>query len=836
MNRIVFCFFINFCVLIFHFNIYAQNIESNIVPGSYIIKTDAKFSKAQLENFFQNDLNEAFKLTQLIPNLNYFEIQFLREPDSAKFLTYLKSLKYIEQAQYNHYIKNRNTPNDEFFPQQWAMNNDGQTGGSIDADIDAVEAWSIVQGGTTQNGYPITIAIIEVQGFDINHTDINWYINNNEIEDNGIDDDNNGYIDDYRGWNTTNNTDNFAISNHGTHVAGIACAKGNNLLGVTGVSWNSKAMPICVSSSEESKLISAYGYAYMQRKLFNESNGNNGTFVVATNASFGVNNAFPIDYPIWCEFYDILGNEGILNIVATTNSNSNIDQSGDMPSLCTSNYIIVTTNSDAMDNKSPAGYSSLSVDLAAPGTAIYSTLPNNNYGLMSGTSMAAPFVSGAIAMIYSALPFSFASNFTTTPRRISEMARDILLNNVDLKPQLSAYTSTGGRLNLYNSVLAASNQCGTFAGILNNSLIYPINENITFEGLIQNANNIQWQINGINASNMPSFNHIFSNIGDYIVSLIATQNSCSMRDSIKLKALYPYDAKLQLISPTNIDCADTIAPLIQLKNEGYYDINTAQFEVYNNGNFLYSQTWNGLLKNNDSLYISLQNVNFLQGNNLLEIHLTQINNRNDDNTSNNQIIQAINMNINSRIAIHLRSDNYPNETQITIQDENENIVFQTSSLAKKNFEYNYNLCLPIGCYFFSITDQFGDGICCDNGDGIYNLYLDNNLILSGSNFGSIDSIHFCTLGNFNGITDSENNIQETIYPNPFNNKIFVDLRFNELTSYEISIFNSLGQIIYKDVLNNELKELNLDYLSKGIYTIKLKNKIGKIVYQNIVKK
>ncbi|MBP8754784.1 MAG: S8 family serine peptidase, partial [Chitinophagales bacterium] len=211
-------------------------------------------------------------------------------------------------------------PNDLSFPLQWNFYNDGTTGGIADADIDADEAWDITTGGLTALGDSIVIAVID-DGFDINHLDLNFWKNYNEIPSNGIDDDGNGYIDDFNGWNVLTETDVLDEYLHGTHVSGIAGAKGNNGFGVTGVNWDVKIMAVSIGLAVyESNALEAYAYVFDQRKLYDETNGEKGAFVVVTNSSFGIDYQLPEDYPIWCAMYDSLGRLGILNAAATINS------------------------------------------------------------------------------------------------------------------------------------------------------------------------------------------------------------------------------------------------------------------------------------------------------------------------------------------------------------------------------------------------------------------------------------------------------------------------------------------------------------------------------------
>ena len=133
------------------------------------------------------------------------------------------------------------TPNDPGYPQLWGLNNTGQSGGTPDADIDAPEAWDI------QTGNPnLVIGVIDT-GVDYNHPDLvdNIWTNPGEIAADGIDNDSNGYIDDIRGWDFAyNDNDPSDVDGHGTHVSGTIAGKGNNGVGVTGVAWNAKIMPL----------------------------------------------------------------------------------------------------------------------------------------------------------------------------------------------------------------------------------------------------------------------------------------------------------------------------------------------------------------------------------------------------------------------------------------------------------------------------------------------------------------------------------------------------------------------------------------------------------------
>ena len=151
-------------------------------------------------------------------------------------------------------VETQRTPNDPDFDSLWGLNNLGQTGGTLDADIDAAEAWNI----TTGSGQRI-VAVIDT-GVDYRHEDLaaNMWTNLGEIPGDGIDNDGNGFIDDIYGYDFANNDgDPLDDNNHGTHVAGTIGAVGNNGIGVTGVNWNVQIMALKFLQADGSGTISA---------------------------------------------------------------------------------------------------------------------------------------------------------------------------------------------------------------------------------------------------------------------------------------------------------------------------------------------------------------------------------------------------------------------------------------------------------------------------------------------------------------------------------------------------------------------------------------------------
>jgi subtilisin family serine protease len=341
----------------------------------------------------------------------------------------------IELAEPNYIYHSTYIPNDPLFPEQWGLQN---MGGWPDADIAATEAWDIERGDAS-----IIIAIIDT-GVNWMHNDLaaNIWRNSGEIQDNGIDDDHNGYIDDIRGWDFVTSTwlypgedgdpednDPDDFHGHGTHVAGIAAAAGNNGVGISGVCPKCTIMPLRAGFMDGNGNGSFY--------LFDVANAiyyaaNNGAHVI--NMSFaGLGMPLIMDQAIQYAY-----EKNIVMIAAAGNHNDDfVFQPAAYP------QVIGVAATDSYDQRTSFSAYGYDVDLAAPGSSIISTIPGGSYSYMSGTSMASPMVAGVAGLILS-----------RNPHLTAEQVRTILISTADPKP-FNKYIGSG-RLNA-NQALQMTN-------------------------------------------------------------------------------------------------------------------------------------------------------------------------------------------------------------------------------------------------------------------------------------------------------------------------------------------------------------------------------------------
>ncbi len=362
--------------------------------------------------------------------------------DIETFIDRLKADQNVVNVQKNHILQTRNIPNDSLY-----------TAGRIwQSDILGLEtAWQYTTGGLNALGDTLVVAIID-NGCDIRHPDLqaNIWKNKGEIADNQIDDDQNGFVDDVQGWAFSRQSDTIFPQAHGSSVSGLIGAVGDNQIGTVGINWRIKMMQLIANEAStsiiESNVIAAYDYIATMRRLYQQSNGQRGAYIVATNASFGIDNSKPDDFPIWCAIYDSLGSLGILNVAATSNAEKNIDLFGDMPTACPSPFLISAAAIN-QNNQLQGGFGRENVDLCAP-VGVMSTKPSQQYGLFSGTSAASPQIAAAIALLNAYPNPNWAFFVKNQPEAANLLIKEILFQTVDKLPNVQKLLHTGGRLHI----------------------------------------------------------------------------------------------------------------------------------------------------------------------------------------------------------------------------------------------------------------------------------------------------------------------------------------------------------------------------------------------------
>jgi len=326
----------------------------------------------------------------------------------SKAINSLHALGSVVLAEPNYEMNAIGVPNDPRWPSLWGLEK-----------IGAPAAWDSWQGDSN-----FTVAVIDT-GIDYNHEDLKDSIwkNTKEIAANNIDDDGNGYIDDVIGWNFHWANNNPMDGNgHGTHCAGTVAGKGNNGVGVAGVSWNAKLMPVKVLSDSGS----GYNFDIYEGIMYALNNG-----AKVTSNSYGGGGASSL----MATALTAAKNKGVLFVAAAGNESA---ATSSYPAYYSKTYdnVLSIASTDKLDALSSFSNYGDGVNIAAPGSDIVSTVPNNGYQSYSGTSMATPHVAGLATLIWSKNP-----NLTYL------QVKDAILTTGDALPALVGKVDTGTRIN-----------------------------------------------------------------------------------------------------------------------------------------------------------------------------------------------------------------------------------------------------------------------------------------------------------------------------------------------------------------------------------------------------
>ncbi len=372
------------------------------------------------------------------------DILLLNVGDDTALYQWCLEQSFVISAEKNGLVSPRKRPNDPRTNEQYHLGL-----------IKAFEAWDFTTGGKTFGGEDIVIGVID-EGYNVDHEDLkqNIFVNAGEIPDDGIDNDGNGFVDDYNGWNQAKRKGPHDLKNHGTNVLGVMGAIGNNQVGLVGVNWNIKLLPV-TGGSKFSDIIESLDYLLQMKILYRTSGGTKGANIVVSSYSGGAPHVFGKTQPMWCGMYDKLGKEGILSVAATTNELENVDEVGDMPSTCESPYLLVvnaTNTADEMDKKT--GYGLTHVDISAPGERILTTQHSASgpYGTATGTSLSTPMVAGAAALLYSIPCKEFYDYYKSNPENAALAIKETLMDGVERKSSLAGKTVSEGRLNIFNAL------------------------------------------------------------------------------------------------------------------------------------------------------------------------------------------------------------------------------------------------------------------------------------------------------------------------------------------------------------------------------------------------
>ncbi len=355
------------------------------------------------------------------------------DPDTTDAAsTRLERNRAVEFVEPNYVIRANRIPNDRSFSEQWGLRNLGHFGGKPGADIGATVAWDAVTSS------PATVAVVDT-GVAYKHPDLigNAWVNPGDPV-NGLDDDGDGFNDDVYGADFIGNDSNpDDDGGHGTHVAGIIGAQGNNAIGVAGVNWGVNVMAL----------------------KFLDENGEGNTADAANAIDYAVAHGARVVNASWggpafsMALFGAIkraGERGTLIVAAAGNEGVNADVKPDYPAAFDLSNIVSVAATDRSDRLLDfSNYGSKSVDLAAPGDDVYSTVPRaadpSGYASFSGTSMAAPFVSGAAAL--------YLARF---PQASADQVKAALMQSTDRLPTLSGKTVSGGRLNIGRAIGAAA--------------------------------------------------------------------------------------------------------------------------------------------------------------------------------------------------------------------------------------------------------------------------------------------------------------------------------------------------------------------------------------------
>ena len=515
--------------LILSLSFSAQIVNKDYQDGKLWIKVKSSFKggvfslednlpKLTISTFpFLESLNKKYPIKQISSPFNkakletdlkrVYEIEITDIYSIDEVIKVLEKNSNIEYVEKIPLIKTSLVPNDPSFTSQWALNK-----------INATGAWNYFSSGSS-----IIVAVID-DAIETTHSDLapSLWINQAEIPTNGIDDDNNGYIDDINGWDMADNDNNpnptTSAYLHGTHVAGIVGASSNNNLGIASIGYSVKLM--CIKASNAPATVN-YGYSGI---LYATDNG-----AKVINMSWGSY----VNSQTGQTIIDYAHNAGVVLVAAAGNDNTS---AAHYPSDY--NHVISVAATSSNDVKASFSNFGSQIDVSAPGENILSTGVGNTYINLSGTSMASPYVAGLASLMLSLNPYLAPNDIETC-----------IKNNTDnisaLNPSYSGSLGTG-RINANNTMqcVQSSLAWAPVADFSANTTTISAGGNVTFSNIsLYNPTTYTWSFSGgtpasSNLANPPSIT--YNTPGTYSVSLsVANSNGTNTKTQLAYIVVNP---------------------------------------------------------------------------------------------------------------------------------------------------------------------------------------------------------------------------------------------------------------------------------------------------------
>ena len=412
--------------------------QQSVTKAEVLVRFRTGVTQSTIESITQRLNDQVEDQIESVAGLEVIEDEDGKDAESL--LAQYRALPEVEYAEPNSEIKLDHEDggrkhvhaDDEMFFRQWGLFNSGQNGGTAGADISAMRAWSVTRGSDQ-----VVVAVLD-SGVDYTHSDLANNIWSRPpiimaYRDDDLTPD--GAVEDVHGFNVVgDNGDPMDDNGHGTHCAGIIGAEGGNGIGIAGVNWNVKIMPVKFMDAEGTgttkDAIEAINYVIDRKRA--------GVNVRIISASWGSTAKSRALEDVIRKAYE----EGILFVAAAGNSSSDNDRMPHYPSSYNLGNVVSVAALNRKDElASFSNYGARSVHIAAPGEEILSTWLQNGFEEKKGTSMATPFVAGVAALV-------LAQN----PKMSVDDLRALLLKSVDKLPALNGKVSSGGRINAAKAV------------------------------------------------------------------------------------------------------------------------------------------------------------------------------------------------------------------------------------------------------------------------------------------------------------------------------------------------------------------------------------------------